>query len=32
MVDAPQGQLWGLSEAAGSRAVFAVHFASYPVP
>jgi hypothetical protein len=32
MVDAPRSLLWGLSEAAGSRAVFSVRFASYPVP
>lgn len=32
MVDAPNAQLWGLSEAAGGRAVYAVRFSSYPVP
>ncbi len=32
MVDGPRGWLWGLSEAAGARAVVAVNRASYPPP
>lgn len=32
MVDAANGALWSLSEAAGSRAVFSVGFSAYPVP
>ena len=32
MVDEAHGLLWGLSEAAGGRAVFAVRFSSYPAP
>ncbi len=32
MVDRASGWLWSLSEAAGSRAVFAVKLSSYPAP
>ena len=32
MVDEKNAELWSLSEAAGSRAVFSVRFASYPLP
>ncbi len=32
MVDASNGRLWGLTEGAGERVVFAVKLASYPPP